>query len=112
MASAAIPEVFRPVKIGNEHFVDGGVKNLIPTPMFSEIEEFEHIFILLCNDDKAVVPDNSIAFYRALNRRGVKAEMHIYPEGGHGFWMRERYKYGDETYPAVIRWIERHRTNN
>ena len=42
----------------------------------------------------------------------MKAEMHIYPEGGHGFWMRERYKYGDETYPAVIRWIERHRTNN
>ena len=49
---------------------------------------------------------------RDKKRRGVKAEMHIYPEGGHGFWMRERYKYGDETYPAVIRWIERHRTNN
>ena len=70
------------------------------------------VMLLLCSDDKAVVPDNSIAFYRALNRSGVKAEMHIYPEGGHGFWMRERYKYADETYPAVIRWIERHRTNN
>lgn len=68
--------------------------------------------LLLCSDDKAVVPDNSIAFCRALIRRGVKAEMHIYPEGGHGFWMRERYKYGDETYPAVIRWIEQHKTTN
>lgn len=46
------------------------------------------VMLLLCNDDKAVVPDNSIAFYRALNRRGVKAEMHIYPEGSHGFWMQ------------------------
>ena len=68
--------------------------------------------LLLCSDDKAVVPDNSIAFYRALIRRGVKAEMHIYPEGGHGFWMRERYKYGEETYPAVIRWIKQHKTTN
>ena len=80
---------------------------------FGQVHEgMPEVMLLLCNDDKAVVPDNSIAFYRALNRRGVKAEMHIYPEGGHGFWMRERYKYGDETYPAVIRWIERHRTNN
>ena len=42
----------------------------------------------------------------------MKAEMHIYPEGGHGFWMRERYKYGEETYPAVIRWIKQHKTTN
>ena len=74
MASAAIPEVFRPVKIGNEHFVDGGVKNLIPTPMFSEIGEFEHIFILLCNDDTpGDKPATRIgrgieAFYQTMDR--------------------------------------------
>ena len=80
---------------------------------FGQVHEgMPEVMLLLCNDDKAVVPDNSIAFYRALNRRGVKAEMHIYPEGGHGFWMRERYKYGEETYPAVIRWIEQHKTTN
>lgn len=80
---------------------------------FGQVHEgMPEVMLLLCSDDKAVVPDNSIAFYRALNRRGVRAEMHIYPEGGHGFWMRERYKYADETYPAVIRWIERHKTTN
>ncbi len=36
-------------------------------------------------DDKAVPPDNSLLFFRALNEKGVPAELHIYPEGGHGF---------------------------
>ncbi len=36
-------------------------------------------------DDKAVPPENSLLFFRALNQKGVPAELHIYPEGGHGF---------------------------
>lgn len=66
--------------------------------------------LVLCDDDKAVVPEHSMLFYRAMKRRGIKAAMHVYPAGGHGFWMRERYNYGEETYSAVLRWIERHRT--
>lgn len=51
MASAAIPQVFEPVKIGPDYFVDGGVKNLVPTPRIGEIADYRHIYILLCNDD-------------------------------------------------------------
>lgn len=51
LASTAIPQVFEPVKIGNELFVDGGVKNLIPTPEIDKISTYGHIYILLCNDD-------------------------------------------------------------
>ena len=36
-------------------------------------------------DDKAVPPENSLLFFRALNQKGVPTELHIYPEGGHGF---------------------------
>ena len=36
-------------------------------------------------DDKAVPPQNSLLFFKALNQKGVPAELHIYPEGGHGF---------------------------
>lgn len=52
MASAAIPVVFEPVKIGNAYFVDGGVKNMIPTPAIKDIGNYKHIYIILCVDEK------------------------------------------------------------
>ncbi len=51
MASAAIPVVFEPVKIGDAYFVDGGVKNMIPTPPIKDIGNYKHIYIILCVDD-------------------------------------------------------------
>lgn len=42
-------------------------------------------FLLHAGDDKAVPVENSLVFYQALLEKGIPAEMHIYPEGGHGF---------------------------
>ena len=42
-------------------------------------------FLVHANDDKPVPPENSIAFYLALKKANVPAEMHIYEKGGHGF---------------------------
>jgi len=42
-------------------------------------------FLVHADDDKGVPPENSIAFYLALRKAGVPAEMHIYEKGGHGF---------------------------
>ncbi len=42
-------------------------------------------FLLHASDDRSVPVKNSIVFYEALQQHGVKAEMHIYPNGGHGF---------------------------
>jgi acetyl esterase/lipase len=42
-------------------------------------------FLVHADDDKVVPPENSIAFYLALRKAGVPAEMHIYEKGGHGF---------------------------
>ena len=44
-------------------------------------------FLLHTTDDKAVPVANSLLFYQALERNGVSVEMHIYPEGGHGFGL-------------------------
>ncbi|MDD5599635.1 MAG: patatin-like phospholipase family protein [Victivallaceae bacterium] len=51
MASAAIPEVFPPVEIDGRYYVDGGVINNIPTCKLRDVPKYEHIYILLCNQD-------------------------------------------------------------
>ncbi|TWV95104.1 alpha/beta hydrolase [Chitinophaga pinensis] len=45
-------------------------------------------FLVHATDDKGVVVGNSIAFYTALVRHNVRAELHAYQRGGHGFGMR------------------------
>lgn len=65
--------------------------------------------LVLTADDKAVDTKNSLEFYSALVAKKVPCEMHIFPSGGHGFWYRDRYKYKEETYPMIIRWIEEHK---
>jgi acetyl esterase/lipase len=44
-------------------------------------------FILLAADDRSVNPENSIRYFQALQHNGVKAELHIYQQGGHGFGL-------------------------
>lgn len=47
-------------------------------------------FLVHCTDDKVVPVANSIDYYLALHKHGVKAEMHIYQSGGHGFGMNNK----------------------
>lgn len=42
-------------------------------------------FLVHSQDDQSVPVENSLLYYDALHRHGVKASMHIYPSGGHGF---------------------------
>ena len=41
-------------------------------------------FLFHTNEDSGVPPENSVAFYLALRKAGVPAEMHIYAKGPHG----------------------------
>jgi acetyl esterase/lipase len=45
------------------------------------------IFFAHAGDD-GVRPENSIAMYEALRKAGVRAELHVYASGGHGFGLR------------------------
>jgi acetyl esterase/lipase len=44
-------------------------------------------FLVHAGDDEAVPVGNSLAYYQACLEKGVPAEMHIYPAGGHGFGL-------------------------
>ena len=46
-------------------------------------------FLVQAQDDGCKV-QNALAYYAALTRAGVKAEMHLFDKGGHGYGMRER----------------------
>jgi len=46
-------------------------------------------FLVQAQDDACKV-QNALAYYDALTRAGVKAEMHLFDKGGHGYGMRER----------------------
>ena len=69
------------------------------------------IYIVLTDVDKVVTPSHSIKFYTALKEKGIPTEMHIYPTGNHGWWMRERYRFADDTYPLLMRWIKARQTD-
>ncbi|WP_422924784.1 alpha/beta hydrolase [Singulisphaera sp. PoT] len=45
-------------------------------------------FLAHAGDDRHT-PENSVAYYLALKRAGVPAELHVFATGGHGFGMRK-----------------------
>ncbi len=63
-------------------------------------------FITLCSDDKVVVPDNSLRYYKALTDAGVPATMIIYPTGRHGFGSRPAFKYHGLMTAELARWLK------
>jgi acetyl esterase/lipase len=44
-------------------------------------------FLFHTDDDSTVPPENSVAFYLALKRAGVPAELHVYQHGTHGIGL-------------------------
>jgi acetyl esterase/lipase len=44
-------------------------------------------FLVHTSEDIAVPPENSIAFYRALHKHHVPAELHIFEKGAHGLGL-------------------------
>jgi acetyl esterase/lipase len=44
-------------------------------------------FICTANDDRGVLPENSVRFYEALRKAGVEAELVRFEKGGHGFGL-------------------------
>jgi acetyl esterase/lipase len=63
-------------------------------------------FLVLADDDKAVPTYNSIAFYSALKKYNVPAEMHIFQQGGHGFGIRKNNQPADEWPELFYTWLK------
>lgn len=63
-------------------------------------------FLILADDDKTVVPRNSIEFYAALKAHNIPAEMHIFQKGGHGFGMRNNNIPADSWPELFMDWLK------
>jgi acetyl esterase/lipase len=63
-------------------------------------------FIFQTDADKAVPAENCVAFYLALRRAGVPAELHIFQDGRHGVGLA-RDLPGTSTWPDRLRdWLQ------
>lgn len=65
------------------------------------------VFLALADDDKGVVPRNSVAFYEALKNNKVKASMFIYDHGGHGFGMAPQDPLLSQWPSLCLQWLKR-----
>ncbi|HMG09150.1 MAG TPA: alpha/beta hydrolase [Mucilaginibacter sp.] len=65
-------------------------------------------FIVHRSDDHVVPVANSINYYNALQRNHVKAEMHIYEAGGHGFGMHNATTT-DSWMDRCFNWMTAHK---
>jgi dipeptidyl aminopeptidase/acylaminoacyl peptidase len=60
----------------------------------------------LADDDKVVIPQNSVDFYLALKKYDIPAEMHIFQEGGHGFGMTKKNLPVDQWPDLFYSWLK------
>ncbi len=63
-------------------------------------------FITLANDDVTVSPQNSIAYYTALENYKIPAELHIFNNGGHGFGMQKTPLPVSQWPQLLIEWLK------
>jgi acetyl esterase/lipase len=62
-------------------------------------------FLVHAEDDNTVPVQNSLMFYEALLSAKVKAEMHLFEEGGHGFGLNNS-KRKDKWIDWAKNWLE------
>lgn len=62
-------------------------------------------FIALSDDDHSVVPANGVNYYVECYRHDVPASLHVYPSGGHGWGIRDSFKYHLEMELELRAWL-------
>lgn len=62
-------------------------------------------FLVHSSNDRGVPVKNSTLFYNALINKGVMAEMHIYPFGGHGYSLGLQQHYLNSWTDRCIDWL-------
>ncbi|MDR0758455.1 MAG: alpha/beta hydrolase [Tannerella sp.] len=94
----------------------GSRSNLLgDNPSLSDIHVFSNerqvnastppAILLLSDDDRVVLPENSIRYYRALKDNGVKASMYIFPTGGHGWGLRDDFAFHRQALELLAAWL-------
>lgn len=62
--------------------------------------------IILSADDPAVSPENSLRYFNALRENHVPVSMFIYPNGGHGWGMKDSFAYKGRWMYELENWLE------
>ncbi len=63
-------------------------------------------FLVQAGDDHTVPVENSIRYYEACLKNHVPAEMHLYPNGGHGFGLHNKTT-DDEWFNRLQNWMKK-----
>jgi acetyl esterase/lipase len=81
-------------------------KELALNPDLHVTKETPPTFLLQAEDDHVDNVDDSLAYYIALKKAGVPAEMHLYAQGGHAFGLR-RTKFPITGWPQLVEtWLK------
>lgn len=70
-------------------------------------EQTPPTLILFSDDDDAVPAANGARYYNALKAHGIKASLHIYPTGGHGWGFNDSFAYKAAWQAAALDWLEK-----
>ena len=62
--------------------------------------------LLLSDDDNLVPARNSAEYYLALKKNKVRASMHVYPSGGHGWGCGKFFRYHKEMMADLQIWLD------
>lgn len=63
-------------------------------------------FLFHADDDSSVPVENSLMFYKKLHENKIPVEMHIFPEGGHGFGLAIGKGGAEQWKDLCISWIK------
>lgn len=105
------------VTMTQEYTHEGSRHNLIGNPaseemvnLYSNEKQVTSItppaIMLLSDDDTTVPSENSVNYYLALRKKGIKATMHIYPSGNHGWGCKKGFKFNREMLDDLSAWLE------
>ena len=85
------------------HVAPGGIndKQLALNPNISVSKQVPPTFLLQNEDDDVDSVYDALSYFIALQRAGVPAELHVYPQGGHAFGLR-RTTMPVTAWPALV----------
>ena len=69
-------------------------------------EDTPPAFIIHATDDHTVPVENSLRFYKALKDENISVEMHLYPEGGHGFSLALNNEHLSSWTCCCTKWLK------
>ena len=101
------------ISMSEDYMHKGSAKNLIGSePSEAQMHRFSNekqvtadtppTILIHSTDDKGVPVANSIAFYEALISYDVKAELHIFNSGGHGYGLGRQDGTSHNHWPVNV----------